>query len=187
MKIYTRRGDEGETDLLGGKRVPKDDSKMEACGTADELNALFGVCESLSASDAVREVLHELQTDMLELGAVLATADPASRTEPLDYGVTDADVTRLEEQIDSFELQLFSSLKSFILPGGSASGASMHLARAVCRRLERSLVGVQREDALPEVALRYVNRLSDLLFVLARVENKRSGFVERPWTARKNS
>jgi cob(I)alamin adenosyltransferase len=186
MKIYTRRGDGGETDLLGGKRVAKDDSKMAACGSADELNAQIGVCVTLCVSEEVREALHQVQADLFELGAVLATADLAGRTEPLDYGVMDSDIQRLEEQIDSFETEL-EPLKSFILPGGSAAAAQLHLARGVCRRLERCLLAAQRADALPEVALRYVNRLSDLLFVLARVENKRSDSDEQPWTSRKNS
>jgi cob(I)alamin adenosyltransferase len=186
MKIYTRRGDGGETDLLGGKRVAKDDSKMAACGTADELNAQLGACVTLCVSEEVREVLHQVQADLFELGAVLATADLASRAKSLDYGVIDSDIERLEEQIDSFETEL-EPLKSFILPGGTAAAAQLHLARAVCRRLERCLLVAQRADALPEVVLRYVNRLSDLLFVLARVENKRSGSGERTWTSRKNA
>lgn len=186
MKIYTRRGDGGETDLLGGKRVAKDDSKMVACGTADELNAQVGACVTLCISEEVTEVLHQVQVSLFELGAVLATADLASRTKPLDYGVMDSDIDRMEEQIDGFETEL-EPLKSFILPGGSTAAAQLHLARAVCRRLERSLLVAQRADALPEVALRYVNRLSDLLFVLARVENKHSAVSERTWTSRKNS
>jgi cob(I)alamin adenosyltransferase len=185
MKIYTRRGDQGETDLLGGKRVAKDDSKMAACGTADELNALLGGCLASSTCEEVKEALHKVQADLFELGAVLATADLADRTKDLDYGVIDSDITGMEEQIDAFETEL-EPLKTFILPGGSTAGAQIHLARAVCRRLERGLIVVQREDALPEVALRYVNRLSDFLFVLARLENRRSSSAERPWTARKN-
>ncbi len=180
MKIYTRRGDSGQTDLMGGRRVAKDDARVGAYGTADELNAVLGYCVANSARDDTREGLIAIQGQLFDLGAVLATPDPATREKIGLGGVGDAEVEALEQQIDRTESEL-PELRSFILPGGTEAASSLHYARAVCRRLERDLVGLHGVEPLDEVVIRYVNRLSDLLFVLARAENARAGVEEQPW------
>ncbi|HUK35366.1 MAG TPA: cob(I)yrinic acid a,c-diamide adenosyltransferase [Vicinamibacterales bacterium] len=178
MKIYTRTGDAGETSLFGGLRVSKRDPRVAAYGDVDELHAHLGVARA-SASDAhIDAELLQLQRDLFALGAQLA--DPA---EKIGSHVTkavlgDADVLRLEQLIDRLEADL-PPLRHFILAGGSACGAALHVARAVCRRAERGMVAL--EPAVDPVLLKYINRLSDLLFVLARAANHRAGAAEMPW------
>lgn len=179
MKIYTKTGDRGETGLFGGVRVRKNDPKVEAYGTVDELNACLGLARAHGLSAELDRLLVQLQNDLFVLGAELATADGyAGRlpVQPLD----ESHVRALEVAIDEQEAKL-TPLSHFILPAGVASSAHFHLARTVCRRAERRLLD------LPSVRLEnviYLNRLSDLLFVLARVANAESETPETPWSAR---
>jgi cob(I)alamin adenosyltransferase len=184
VKIYTRRGDRGETDLLGGPRVAKDHLRVEAYGAVDELNAALGAALAETAHQDIRDLARGVQEALFDLGAYLSATD-ASRRKP--SGVREpsaADVEALEAQIDAFEGEL-EPLRHFVLPGGSSAAAGFHLARTVCRRAERRAVSLDREAPLEASALRYLNRLSDLLFVLARVENRRAGLGDQVWAGRK--
>jgi len=177
MKIYTKTGDTGETSLYGGQRVSKDDLRVWTYGTVDECNAVLGIA-AVDVDDAeLAAVLSRLQSELLLLGADLAT--PLARGEVVPR-MTSALTEALEAEIDRFEEEL-PPLRNFILPGGSRGGASIHQARAVCRRAERHLVSLAREEEVNAEALRYVNRLSDHLFVLARVVNHRAGSPEQIW------
>jgi len=181
VKIYTRRGDHGETDLFAGGRVPKDALRVEAYGEVDELNASLGVAAAASEQSDVIELLQCIQRHLFQLGARLATAS-ADRGGAAS-GVGDGDVEALETSIDRHEAEL-EPLRSFVLPGGSPAAAALHAARTVCRRAERRVVQLAREEQVEEVVLRYLNRLSDLLFVLARLDNHRSGVAEIEWRGR---
>jgi len=178
VKIYTRTGDSGETSLFGGTRVRKDDARVDAYGEVDELNAWLGLARTSGiAADLDSEIVH-IQRDLFALGAQLA--DPSDK---LAAGIAkamlgDADVARLEQLIDRLETEL-PPLRRFVLAGGAPAGAALHVARTVCRRAERRMVAL--EPAVDAVLLRYVNRLSDLLFVLARVVNHRSRVAETEW------
>ncbi len=169
MTVYTRRGDDGETDLLGDGRVPKDAARLEVCGPLDELNCWLGLvrCEPLPTE--VATLLEQIQRRLFDVCAELATVT-AGR--PRSAGIASSDVRSLEQTIDGYEAKL-DSLKSFILPAGSRAAALLHLARAVCRRVERRLVSLLRVEpgAASADLLAYINRLSDLLFVLARTAN----------------
>lgn len=184
MKIYTRRGDSGETDLIGSGRVPKDHLRVDAYGSVDELNAALGVCAAGTPHADLRVLLEGLQRSLFALGAYLAT--PAARhRESLGMGEpSDAEIAALEQQIDAFEGEL-APLKHFVLPGGTPAAAAFHVARTVCRRAERVAVALDRSESLAPSAIRYLNRLSDLLFVLARVENRRAGVADIEWEGRK--
>ena len=179
MRIYTKTGDEGDTALFDGTRVSKTDPRVSAYGEVDELNAWLGLARAHAPGAAIDEVLGGVQRDLFALGAMLA--DPAhkiaSRVEKAS--LTPEDVTRLEQAIDRFEADL-PPLRRFILAGGSPAGAFLHLARAVCRRAERGIVSLGR-DAVAPVVIVYVNRLSDLLFVLARAANRQAGVTETEW------
>ena len=167
MKIYTRTGDLGETGLFGGPRVGKDMARIEAFGTVDELNAVLGVVRAETLPDDVDRVLERIQRELLDLGAELASPDPVKQgTRKIDRG----NVSALEAQIDRFQESL-EPLDEFILPGGNRAAALLHLARTVCRRAERRLVTLVRhgQEEISLLLLAYLNRLSDLLFVLARV------------------
>jgi cob(I)alamin adenosyltransferase len=179
VKIYTRTGDRGETGLFDGTRVPKSDARVDAYGEVDELNALVGVVRAGGPDADIDEALGRLQRDLFALGARLA--DPAERIADRvsKASLTTEDVTQLETWIDRFEADL-PPLRRFILPGGSAPGAMLHLARTVCRRAERRIVGLG-PAAVDPVLVAYVNRLSDLLFVMARLVNKRAGVPESEW------
>lgn len=177
MKIYTKTGDAGETGLYGGQRIPKDAVRIQTLGTVDELNAALGVALTLVTDEEARVILLRIQGELFEVGADLAT--------PLEHGETvprvrPEETARLEAEIDRFETEL-TPLRRFILPGGGPGGAALHQARAVCRRAERHLVTLEfSEEINPEVG-RYVNRLSDHLFDLARLVNQRSGIPETEW------
>ncbi len=179
MKIYTRTGDRGETGLFDGTRVPKSDARVDAYGEVDELNAVLGLARASIADPEIADTLAHLQRDLFALGARLA--DPGERIarRVTKAGIDAEDVGRLEGWIDRFESEL-PPLRRFILPGGSPPGAVLHLARTVCRRAERRIVGLG-PDAVDLVLIAYINRLSDLLFVLARVVNKRVGAAETEW------
>jgi len=183
VKLYTRRGDRGETDLFGGLRVAKDALRVEAYGTVDELCAAIGAAASSSSQADVLALVERIQTVLFSLGSVLATPDAAHRAKAGIAEPEDADVGALESAIDGFETEL-PELRRFILPGGTQAAAGFQLARAVCRRAERRVVALRRESPLSDALLRYLNRLSDLLFVLARVENRRAGVSEPEWVPR---
>jgi cob(I)alamin adenosyltransferase len=180
MKIYTRTGDAGGTALFGGTRVSKADPRVTAYGDVDELNACLGtVGAERELSGDIVELLEHLQKDLFAIGARLA--DPAVKIAErvTKVAVADADIQRLENWIDRFEAEL-PPLRRFILPGGTRAGALLHLSRTVCRRAERQIVVLGTDQVEPQV-LAYVNRLSDLLFVLARVVNHRAGHPEVEW------
>jgi len=180
MKIYTRTGDAGETGLFGGTRVRKSDPRVAAYGDVDELNACLGVVRAQAGLDAeVAELIAHVQKDLFAIGARLA--DPAERIAErvTKVAVGDEDIRRLEDWIDRFEAEL-PPLRRFILPGGSAPGSLLHLSRTVCRRAERGIVGLGAGSVEAHVVV-YINRLSDLLFVLARAVNHRAGQTETEW------
>ena len=186
MKIYTKTGDRGETGLFGGHRVRKDDARVEAYGEVDELNSVLGVAaarlDGAGQADVSAE-LRRIQADLFTIGANLATPRPEDRGRPnahipeLDSGRVPA----LEQWIDRAEEEL-EPLRTFVLPGGTEAAAFLHLARTVCRRAERRAVTLAREAHIDETFLVYLNRLSDLLFVLARLANRRAGVQDVPWT-----
>jgi cob(I)alamin adenosyltransferase len=179
VKIYTRTGDAGDTGLLDGRRVPKSDPRVDAYGDVDELNACLGLAVSEGLDEDLAAMLLRIQRDLFALGGRLA--DPArrvaGRVEKMAVG--DEDVARLEGWIDTLESEL-EPLRQFILPGGVRAAASLQVARAVCRRAERRIVELGRDGVEPQV-LAFVNRLSDFLFVLARVVNRRGGISETEW------
>ena len=185
-RVYTRTGDRGETALVGGKRVPKDSLRIEAYGTIDELNSIVGLArafneEKLADGDAHRfldTVLRQIQDELFDLGSELAT--------PLDffkegmYRVGEREVKKIEQLIDECQKEL-EPLKSFILPGGGRIGAYLHQCRTVCRRAEREILRLSRSEDVSEWPLKYVNRLSDLFFVLSRWISKKTGQDEYLW------
>jgi len=182
MKIYTRTGDHGETGLFGGRRVPKDDARVEAYGDVDELAAFLGLAASLlSSQPEIVPDIEALQRDLFHLGAELAT-EPGHA--PAAALIGDADIERLERKIDGAEAQL-PALRNFILPGGTPGAAALHAARCVCRRAERRVVALARDGGMRPEVIRYLNRLSDWLFVLARLTNHRAGSSETIWEGRK--
>jgi cob(I)alamin adenosyltransferase len=183
VKIYTKRGDSGETDLFGGGRVGKEHARVEAYGAVDELNACLGVCAAQSKSDDIRAAVAAIQARLFDLGAYLASSAPDSPPQSRAAAPATADVEQLEGHIDCFEGEL-EPLERFILPGGTAASAAFHVARTVCRRAERRAVELHRNEPVDAVALRYLNRLSDLLFVIARVENRRAGLPDVEWEPR---
>jgi cob(I)alamin adenosyltransferase len=178
VKIYTRTGDAGETSLFDGSRVSKADSRVDAYGDVDELNAWLGLARAARLDADLDQPLVRIQQDLFALGAQLA--DPGERIAErvLKASLAEADVERLEALIDRLESEL-PPLRRFILAGGSPAGAALHVARTVCRRAERRIVSLA---PMPDaVLIKYVNRLSDLLFVIARVVNHRAGVPEIEW------
>lgn len=182
MKIYTRTGDAGETGLFGGARVGKDDPRVEAYGTVDELNSCLGVVRALGASSETDESLLHIQSDLFTLGAELACA-PGKEDKLRMSVLGEADIARLEGWIDRSEAPL-EPLKNFVLPGGSVCAAELHRARTVCRRAERCTLTASRTSPVRSELIVYLNRLSDLLFVLARYENHTAGLSDIPWRPR---
>ena len=178
MKIYTKTGDSGETSLFGNTRVSKADVRVDAYGEIDELNACLGAARAAGLDPDLTAVVLEVQKELFAIGARLA--DPSHRIAPrtTKVEVVDSQVVRLEGTIDHLENEL-SPLRRFILPGGSPAGSMLHLARTVCRRAERRVVSLP--DPVDPVIVVYLNRLSDLLFVMARVANHRSGIPETEW------
>ena len=182
MKIYTKTGDTGHTSLFDGTRVTKADARVDAYGEVDELNAWLGLARA-SRSDAgpdtaVDEALVRIQRDLFALGAQLADPGEKLAARVTKAVIADADVERLEQLIDQMDMEL-PPLRRFILAGGTPAGAALHVARTVCRRAERRMVALR--PPIDPVLVRYVNRLSDLLFVLARVVNHRAGVSETEW------
>jgi cob(I)alamin adenosyltransferase len=184
MKIYTKTGDAGTTGLFGGKRVSKADDRVAAYGDVDELNSAIGVA-LVHVDTSMRELLLAIQSELFDLGAELA-CDPDRQTASQAPLVSEQDVTRLERAIDEHEKEL-EPLRSFILPGGSAAAAHLHLARTICRRAERGVVDLGTRTPVRAELLRYLNRLSDLLFVLARAANARVKIEDVPWKGRERS
>jgi cob(I)alamin adenosyltransferase len=181
MKIYTKTGDSGSTGLFGGGRVPKDDIRVEAYGDVDELNAVLGVARSVEMMPRIDEVLVPIQRDLFAIGALLATPDREKMAQHLQKArIDEGRIGELERAIDEGEAEL-EPLKAFIIPGGTPKAAALHVARTVCRRAERHVVRLQHEVELPALAVIYLNRLSDLLFTLARVANRRAGAGEVTW------
>jgi len=177
MKIYTKTGDDGETGLFGGPRVRKDAPRIEAYGTVDELNSVLGMARAETMPSEIDGLLARVQNQLFNVGAELATPQP----EKLSIArIGPAEIAALEEAIDHHELTL-DPLKQFILPGGVRGAALLHLARTVCRRAERSLVTLAALEPLSGALLIYLNRLSDLLFVLARAVNRHQGHPDEPW------
>ena len=179
VKIYTRTGDSGETSLFDGRRVSKSEPRVAAYGDVDELNAWLGLVRSVTEHPQLESMLEQVQRDLFAIGARLA--DPAHRIagRVTKAAIAGADITRLEEWIDRLEADL-PPLRRFILAGGGQSGAALHVARTVSRRAERSIVALGSDAVEPEV-LTYINRVSDLLFVMARSANHRGGFAETEW------
>ncbi len=181
MKIYTRTGDAGESCLFGGARVGKDDPRVEAYGTVDEANSCLGVARALGVSPKTDAALLQIQSDLFTVGAELACA-PGKESKLKLTLLAEADIARLEGWIDEAEVPL-APLKSFVLPGGSPGAAELHHARTVCRRAERRTLTAGRVSSVrPEIVI-YLNRLSDLLFVLARFENHVAAVADIPWVA----
>jgi len=176
MKLYTRTGDDGTTALFGGRRVRKDALRVEAYGAVDEANAALGMARSQGLDAELDKVLADLQRSLFDVGADLATphdAPPRAALRPIGEG----DVEALERLVDRYDAEV-EPLRQFIVPGGHAASAALQFARAVCRRAERAGVALMAEEEVNAVALRYLNRLSDLLFALARVVNARNGVSE---------
>ncbi len=179
MKIYTKTGDAGETSLFDSTRVSKADARVDAYGEVDELNACLGAAAAAGVDDDLRAVVETIQRTLFAVGARLA--DPSSRLagRVTKAVVSDDDVQHLERVIDGLEAQL-PPLRRFILPGGSPAGGLLHLARTICRRAERRVVALGADGAEPVIVV-YLNRLSDLLFVMARAANHRAGVRETEW------
>ncbi len=180
FKIYTKTGDEGQTALFGGKRLPKSHLRIECYGTVDELNSFLGLVRDCTDDAHIREVLFEIQNRLFDLGANLATDPSKSVTIPT---LTLSDIQLLENEIDAMEATL-PALKNFILPGGHPTVSHCHVARCVCRRAERLVVALNMEEAVAPEVLQYLNRLSDFLFVLARKVGHNVGAKEVIWKGR---
>lgn len=182
MKLYTKTGDTGETGLFGGARVSKASLRVTSYGAVDELNAALGVARAQGLPDDIDATLARIQTDLFTLGAELATV-PGKESNIGIPLLGDEDVTRLESAIDASEADL-EPLRHFVLPGGSPAAAHLHIARTVCRRAEREVVALSTAEPVRNLLVVYLNRLSDLLFSLARRANQRAGVADVPWTPR---
>jgi cob(I)alamin adenosyltransferase len=181
MKIYTKTGDAGQTGLFGGGRVSKADPRVEAYGDVDELNAVLGMVRAADVMPRVDEVLLPIQRDLFSLGALLATPDLEKMHDHLAKAqIDDGRIRELELAIDLCDKEL-EPLRAFIVPGGTQKAAALHVARTVCRRAERRVIHLQTEVEIPQIVVVYLNRLSDLLFTLARVANSRAGAGEVTW------
>jgi cob(I)alamin adenosyltransferase len=183
FRIYTRTGDKGSTSLIGGVRVPKNHIRIESYGTVDELNSQLGLVNDLTQDTEVTDWIREVQDRLFTLGAELATA-PDKDVKMKLPDLHAEDITWLEGRID-FMNEGLPEMRSFIIPGGNAGASACHVARCICRRAERICVGmVEDGEAIPELAVGYLNRLSDFLFVLARYIGHKAGAEELPWRAR---
>jgi cob(I)alamin adenosyltransferase len=185
MKIYTKVGDDGTTGLFGGPRVPKDHLRVQAYGDVDELNSTIGVARSECQDAELGAILSRLQNQLFDLGGELATPDQAHAPKAVPL-VTEEDITRMEREMDAFDQEL-EPLKAFVLPAGAKLAAHLHVSRTVCRRAERAAVTLARHESVPPDSVKFLNRLSDLLFVMARVANKRAGVAEVKWEPNKAS
>lgn len=180
MKIYTRTGDSGQTGLFGGGRVPKTHPRVEAYGDVDELNAALGLARAIEMMPRVDEIIVSLQRDLFAIGALLATPDRDKMKRQLEKAsIDERRIRELEQAIDDGDAEL-EPLRAFIVPGGTPKAAALHVARTVCRRAERRVIALDQEE-IPSIVIVYLNRLSDLLFTLARVANRRAGAGEVTW------
>ena len=183
MKIYTKVGDTGKTGLFGENHVSKASTRVSAYGNVDELNSVIGLCRTTKIDDEHDQLLQKIQSELFNVGAELSTSPKHDK----DIGVplvSDADIEHIEKAIDRAETEL-APLKTFVLPGGTVGAAHLHLARTTCRRAERSVVALlEAGEPVRGEVLRYLNRLSDLLFVLARLANRRVGVSDVPWLGR---
>ncbi len=182
-KVYTRGGDRGQTSLGGGQRVPKTSRRIEAYGAVDELNSQIGVALATGLDPALVALLTGVQNDLFHLGSDLCFREEDKRERPVPC-VEQRHVRALEDAIDEMSAEL-GPLANFILPGGSPGAASLHVARTVCRRAERAVVALEAEEAVGEWTVPYLNRLSDALFVMARLENRRRGVQDTLWDSRR--
>ncbi len=181
MKIYTRTGDRGETSLFGAGRVPKDHRRVVAYGSVDELNAALGVVLAVEPRDFERSLLESVQRDLLAIGGRLASPQPAKVASALEKAAVPPErVTSLEDAIDRADAEL-DALTAFVLPGGTLKAAQLHAARTVCRRAERAVVALDHDQPVAPEILQYLNRLSDLLFTLARLANRRADVPDQTW------
>lgn len=178
MKIYTKTGDSGETGLVGGKRIGKDSLRICAYGEVDELNALLGVCRALNPPKDLADMLHRIQRELFDLGADLAT--PLDSKVPVPR-VQKQQIGQLERWIDQIDEKL-PPLRNFVLPGGCLLASNFHVARTVCRRAERAIVSLQKSEGIGENIVVYMNRLSDLLFVMARLANTLENVNDELWS-----
>ncbi|MEE1885860.1 cob(I)yrinic acid a,c-diamide adenosyltransferase [Pedobacter flavus] len=181
MKIYTKTGDKGLTSLIGGKRVPKNHERIEAYGTVDELNSYIGLISTQKTDPETLKILKEIQDRLFTIGATLAADPETSRMKIPD--LHNSDIELLEREIDKINL-IIPPLKHFVLPGGTEAVAFCHVARCVCRRAERLVVGLAIENEIEEKVIIYLNRLSDYLFVLSRKFNIEAGAPENIWEPR---
>lgn len=181
FKIYTKTGDGGDTALFGGRRIPKSDLRIDAYGTIDELNSYIGLLRDICENENYKSVLKEIQDRLFTIGANLAT-DPTKNIDPPD--IEASDIALLENQIDEMEKSL-EPLKNFILPGGHLSVSFCHITRTVCRRAERLIVALHQLESVEPLVLKYINRLSDYLFVFGRKMAKDFEVTEVTWTSRK--
>jgi len=183
-RVYTRKGDAGETSLVGGQRVPKESRRIDAYGTVDELNSFVGVARTTAAEPAHPEIaalgriLLRVQHELFNLGSILATLP--QDVHPRQARITDAEIVRLEAEMD-WAIDALPGLRSFVLPGGSRLNAELHVCRTVCRRAERIVTALAREEPVPAEAVKYLNRLSDAFFVWSRWASHRSGAPETLW------
>jgi cob(I)alamin adenosyltransferase len=181
MKLYTKTGDGGETTLLGGGRVSKHDLRVVAYGEVDELNAAIGAAMAAEPADLECELLERIQRDLFAIGGQLASPNPAKVAKALTKAqIDERRIEAMESAMDAADAVL-PPLAAFVLPGGSTKAAALHVARTVCRRAERSVVALGARDPVPPIILTYLNRLSDLLFMLARLANQRAGVPDRTW------
>ena len=181
-RVYTRQGDAGETSLAGGQRVAKDSPRIEAYGTVDELNSFVGLARA-TATDApaladLSAILLRVQHELFNLGSILATL-PAD-VHPRQARITEAEISQLETEMDRMNAEL-PALRSFVLPGGSRLNAELHVCRTVCRRAERMVTALAREEQIPAEAVKYLNRLGDAFFVWSRWASQRMGVPETLW------
>ena len=182
MKLYTRSGDDGSTGLFGGQRVDKDALRVAAYGTVDELNAALGIAHAICQFEELRDALTRLQSRLFDVGADLCTIEDEKKK----VRIGDRHVQEIEQLIDRVSEQL-PPLKTFVLPGGSELAARLHFARTVCRRAERLIVTLSRQEPVNDAVLPYMNRISDLLFAVARRANQLAGHPDIPWQPETNA
>ena len=181
MKIYTKTGDQGETGLFGGGRVPKDHIRVAAYGDVDELNSFIGLVRATPPPEGFDQLLESIQRDLFSIGGYLATPDPDKVKKALEKAeLSEQRIAIFEQAIDSAD-QVLPPLRAFVLPAGTPKAAALHVARTVCRRAERSVVSLSHQEDVPGVFLAYLNRLSDLLFTLARLANHEAGMGDVTW------
>lgn len=181
MKIYTKTGDQGDTGLFGGGRVPKDHPRVAAYGDVDELNSVLGAARATEPAELFDELLQSIQRDLFSIGGHLATPDPEKVRKALARAeLSVGRVEMFEQVIDDADREL-APLRAFVLPAGTPKAAALHVARTVCRRAERNVVHLARETDVPDLFIVYLNRLSDLLFTLARLANHRGGVGDVTW------